>query len=263
MEAFQLRLWDGRIGRWLSPDPYGQYASPYLGMGNNPISLTDPDGGSTDCPTCPGSGTTTDPWILNEVVVYSKPKIGNDIGNFMNGFSVYGGFTFDASSSFIKEKSLIGRFDVSNATSLYGQAIQGNVYDKTLKKLGGNLAFLGTVGDIAGYYEAGEKFYNHDKLGGTISGLSNTAGILIAKKDFRKGFIWDIGWSIGEKIGEKLQTTRNYNTILPFPQDVVRKRGMLNGWWNNSDEAAYQKNLQMQELIHKTHQVTIDKMFNK
>lgn len=45
MEAFQLRLWDGRIGRWLSPDPMGQYASPYLGMGNNPISGVDPDGG--------------------------------------------------------------------------------------------------------------------------------------------------------------------------------------------------------------------------
>lgn len=47
MEAFQLRLWDGRIGRWLSPDPYGQYASPYLGMGNNPVSMIDPDGGYT------------------------------------------------------------------------------------------------------------------------------------------------------------------------------------------------------------------------
>lgn len=45
MEAFQLRLWDGRLGRWLSPDPYGQYASPYLGMGNNPINGVDPDGG--------------------------------------------------------------------------------------------------------------------------------------------------------------------------------------------------------------------------
>ncbi|WP_291286865.1 RHS repeat-associated core domain-containing protein [Flavobacterium sp.] len=45
MEAFQLRLWDGRLGRWLSPDPMGQYSSPYLGMGNNPISSIDPDGG--------------------------------------------------------------------------------------------------------------------------------------------------------------------------------------------------------------------------
>jgi RHS repeat-associated protein len=51
MEAFQLRMWDGRLGRWLSPDPYGQYASPYLGMGNNPINGVDPDGGWYDPPT--------------------------------------------------------------------------------------------------------------------------------------------------------------------------------------------------------------------
>lgn len=44
-EAFELRLWDGRIGRWLTTDPAGQYASPYLGIGNNPISRIDPDGG--------------------------------------------------------------------------------------------------------------------------------------------------------------------------------------------------------------------------
>ena len=44
-EAFELRLWDGRIGRWLTTDPAGQYSSPYLGMGNNPVSRVDPDGG--------------------------------------------------------------------------------------------------------------------------------------------------------------------------------------------------------------------------
>lgn len=43
--AFQLRLYDPRINRWLTVDPYGQHASPYLAMGNNPISNTDPDGG--------------------------------------------------------------------------------------------------------------------------------------------------------------------------------------------------------------------------
>ena len=43
-EAFELRLWDGRIGRWLTVDPAGQYSSPYLGMGNNPINGVDPDG---------------------------------------------------------------------------------------------------------------------------------------------------------------------------------------------------------------------------
>ena len=44
-EAFELRLWDARIGRWSTTDPYGQFASPYLGMGNNPISGIDPEWG--------------------------------------------------------------------------------------------------------------------------------------------------------------------------------------------------------------------------
>ncbi|WP_421804881.1 leucine-rich repeat domain-containing protein [Flagellimonas sp.] len=44
-EAFQLRLWDSRIGRWLTTDPYGQHSSPYLGMRNNPMATVDPDGG--------------------------------------------------------------------------------------------------------------------------------------------------------------------------------------------------------------------------
>ncbi|MGY0408847.1 MAG: RHS repeat-associated core domain-containing protein [Polaribacter sp.] len=73
-EAFQLRLWDSRIGRWLSPDPYGQYSSPYIGMGNNPIRNIDPDGGlcvdgegnSIPCPDGYGafSGPTTDTGVF-------------------------------------------------------------------------------------------------------------------------------------------------------------------------------------------------------
>ena len=45
MEAFELRLWDGRIGRWLTTDPAGEFFSPYLGMGNRPTVGIDPDGG--------------------------------------------------------------------------------------------------------------------------------------------------------------------------------------------------------------------------
>lgn len=44
-EAFQLRLWDSRIGRWLTTDPYGEFISPYLGMGNDPVFFIDADGG--------------------------------------------------------------------------------------------------------------------------------------------------------------------------------------------------------------------------
>ena len=53
VNSFQLRLWDSRIGRWLSPDPMGQYHSPYMGMDNRPNMSVDPTGGCTvgvDCP---------------------------------------------------------------------------------------------------------------------------------------------------------------------------------------------------------------------
>jgi hypothetical protein len=35
------------VQRWTSTDPKNQYFSPYVGMGNNPVTNTDPDGGST------------------------------------------------------------------------------------------------------------------------------------------------------------------------------------------------------------------------
>jgi hypothetical protein len=38
-------MYDGRIGRWLSVDPAGQFDSPYEGMGNDPVSGNDPTGG--------------------------------------------------------------------------------------------------------------------------------------------------------------------------------------------------------------------------
>ncbi len=43
--AFELRMYDPVVGRWLSIDKYRQFASPYMGMGNNPIIGIDPDGG--------------------------------------------------------------------------------------------------------------------------------------------------------------------------------------------------------------------------
>ncbi len=44
-QAFELRLHNSDLGRWMSPDPYGQFYSPYISMGNNPINGIDPDGG--------------------------------------------------------------------------------------------------------------------------------------------------------------------------------------------------------------------------
>jgi hypothetical protein len=37
-------MYDSDKGRWFAPDPARQYWSGYVGMGNNPVSLVDPDG---------------------------------------------------------------------------------------------------------------------------------------------------------------------------------------------------------------------------
>ena len=67
LHSFELRQWDARIARWNSTDPYGQYFSPYMGMGNNPISLVDPDGGFAGGGDPPISHT-----MLNEITLTSS-----------------------------------------------------------------------------------------------------------------------------------------------------------------------------------------------
>jgi RHS repeat-associated protein len=42
---FELREYDPIISRWTSVDPYNQFWSPYMGMGNRPTSGVDPNGG--------------------------------------------------------------------------------------------------------------------------------------------------------------------------------------------------------------------------
>ncbi len=46
MYEFELRHYDAAIGRFVTTDPYEQFMSPYIAMGNNPIVSFDPDGGN-------------------------------------------------------------------------------------------------------------------------------------------------------------------------------------------------------------------------
>ena len=41
---FHARQYDPALGRFMSFDPQNQFASPYVGMGNNPANMVDPDG---------------------------------------------------------------------------------------------------------------------------------------------------------------------------------------------------------------------------
>ena len=87
LHSFELRQWDARIARWNSTDPYGQHFSPYMGMGNNPISSVDPDGGFAG----------GDPTLLDEIILTASGGGGFDYSSlastlFSFGGCVYGGF---------------------------------------------------------------------------------------------------------------------------------------------------------------------------
>ena len=90
-EAFELRMYDGRVGRWMTTDPYSQYHSPYLAMGNNPIGMIDPDGGQgfdfIDIEKSTGEITVTE-------------AEGDDVVRLMNNGTVVDSYTYGENGSF-------------------------------------------------------------------------------------------------------------------------------------------------------------------
>jgi RHS repeat-associated protein len=69
--AFELRMYDSRIARWLSVDPKKQFHSPYVAMGNNPVTGVDKDGGETKST------------IINEKGKVVGGKLDGDFGIYM------------------------------------------------------------------------------------------------------------------------------------------------------------------------------------
>ena len=87
MYEFELRQYDPALGRFMTTDPYEQFMSPYVAMGNNPIVAFDPDGGlcidsNGNYIACPDEDIFDDYRdnkdnhidILDEVVVTGKSK---------------------------------------------------------------------------------------------------------------------------------------------------------------------------------------------
>jgi len=113
--SFELRMYDSRIGRWLSVDPYQQYWSPYMAMGNDWINYLDIDGGKAywhrgkkgELIADPGDNLATlVDFLRNESSLYANrdyddlfEKAGKVFHNLANwddyGFGVRGGASID------------------------------------------------------------------------------------------------------------------------------------------------------------------------
>ncbi len=89
LDHFEARDYDSRLGRWLVNDPAGQFWSPYLAMGNNPVSGVDPDGRFWQEM---GNWFKTGMWISNAGLDFMNKTPGASY-NGMNtvGYSLDGG----------------------------------------------------------------------------------------------------------------------------------------------------------------------------
>ncbi len=119
MPAFELRLWDARLGRWLTTDPAGQYNSPYMGMGNNPISRIDPDGGY-DVYQKQADGSYK--WVEASDDFVILDEEGNEINKLEFTFSLFSGFLkrnseYDEAINYIYYSGIASWSDYSSLTA--------------------------------------------------------------------------------------------------------------------------------------------------
>ena len=138
-EAFELRLWDNRIGRWLTTDPYGQYSSPYLGMGNDPVNRIDSDGGA-DNPVYDSKGNykgNTVEGFTGEAIIYdgnidfsglTKDQLINNGGTYLSNFSFDNPFFRDQIESHIANFKLGDGLDIDGTISINSGDIGDALY---------------------------------------------------------------------------------------------------------------------------------------
>ena len=128
-ESFELRLYSSRVGRWLSYDPEGQFSSPYLGMGNNPVSGVDPTGGwSGPGPFYTLGNITKGSHLIEEGV--------SVIGHASKGLSAWARIGLQAASSMARLSQRTTDFAVGAVTA-YGSDMLLSVPEKGAELLNG------------------------------------------------------------------------------------------------------------------------------
>ncbi len=88
--SFELRQYDSDVARWLSVDPYYQHFSPYLSMGNNPVSNVDANGGFWQEF---GNWLSGKGWMSHEAYAFSQANTDASYEWIGSRFSGYGEFT--------------------------------------------------------------------------------------------------------------------------------------------------------------------------
>ena len=98
-DNFELRAYNHDLGRWSAPDPYAQFASPYLAMGNNPVTFVDPDGGYSQAGPFAPPQTKQRQWMSPFAVAFYTQRgalafAETSISSIVFGYSIDGPESF-------------------------------------------------------------------------------------------------------------------------------------------------------------------------
>jgi len=169
--AFELRMYDSKIGRWLTSDPANQFSSPYLGMGNDPVNYTDPRGDV----------------IKVEGPFWWRMKVWANIA-----------FAYIFSSAARKDITTLAKSDNVHRITTYQKDISSlpNSYADALPE--GEVGYLPGEGKIDPLLADKYGIYGYDKIVGTGKGTGslitwtptdNTTGVDIHGNKIVPGFI--------------------------------------------------------------------------
>jgi len=174
---FELRLYDARIGRWMCPDPYSQYNSTYVGMGNNWVNGVDPDGGFFG-----EFRATVNSWFNKGSSVYES---GN--GNFYTKYSD-GSFSKSYGGSWFNGKTGLSGINTSISVGPIG--------------VGGNF-------DEAPIFNFKDFFITHPRKDRGYYGKSSMSNLAVRLRESKLD-----GKNNGNKVPKALQVVVGINPII-------------------------------------------------
>jgi RHS repeat-associated protein len=210
---FELRQYDARLGRWYNPDPNRQHHSPYLAMGNNPVSSIDPNG---------GQDYYVDDMKVSEMA-YNQIAGSGNVQSLSYGGMGYGselGASYDG-------QMYLGKNGVNNA---YGAR------DKANRDFANNLM------NSQGYLKEGNEYYGGYTQYGSFNGKN---GNVVLDKDGQAGNFGIMTYSmdeIYEYYGMEKPKTRYASSGIPI-QDIdmgqsAKQRALYKQYGRNFDDLA-------------------------
>jgi len=193
---YKARLYDPLLGRFYAMDPAGQFASPYLYAGNNPVSFNDPSGELIFTASTILSGQ----WYL------LPTAIGADLGMWQGGVMANGGelnpTKWDYSSGktlgYMLGGAVVGGFSgwlggsiatseipfantLGIASSSYVNSIGTNMYTRGQTDISlslGVASYNFSTGDFGYLGKNGNKWY--ENLAYSMGGLANLTDVVSA-----------------------------------------------------------------------------------